>query len=135
MNPNITEGYRYENYLNTTVKDKFKKQYEEQYKDVGDYGNKPKWEESAQYKKWQELVNEHRNTLSNILSRYTTLGRAVQSTTPAMAEGGRMPLNERIVLENVKFSHRKLLKRDELFYKQLLENNKLVQKALIKVFK
>ena len=135
MNPNITEGYRYENYLNTTVKDKFKKQYEEQYKDVGDYGNKPKWEESAQYKEWQRLVNEHRNTLNNILSRSMTLGRAVQSTTPAMAEGGRMPLNERIVLENVKFSHRKLLKRDELFYKQLLENNKLVQKALIKVFK
>jgi len=49
--------------------------------------------------------------------------------------GGRMTLEDRITLENVKYNHKKLLKNDELYFKQLMNNSKLVQKALIKVFK
>ena len=57
------------------------------------------------------------------------------ATTPYYARGGTLDLGERIVLENVKTSNRKALKREEMFYRQLLNNNKLVQAALIKVFK
>jgi hypothetical protein len=49
--------------------------------------------------------------------------------------GGRMTLEDRIALENVKYNHKKLLKNEELYFKQLMNNSKLVQKALIKVFK
>ena len=71
------------------------------------------------------------------MSRYNILGRAVQNYmyTPSMQKGGRIPLSERIALENVKYNHKRLLKENELFYKQIMENNRLVQKALSKVFK
>ncbi len=50
-------------------------------------------------------------------------------------KGGKMTLEDRIALENVKYNHKKLLKNEELYFKQLMNNSKLVQKALIKVFK
>jgi len=69
------------------------------------------------------------------MAKYNTLGRAAQASMPMIQKGGRIPLSEKIALENVKYNHKKALKNEELFYKQLMENNKLVQKALIKVFK
>ncbi|MFA6661177.1 MAG: hypothetical protein WCS62_06160 [Bacilli bacterium] len=71
------------------------------------------------------------------MSRYNILGRTVQNYmyTPSMQKGGRISLSERIALENVKYNHKRLLKENELFYKQIMENNRLVQKALSKVFK
>lgn len=72
------------------------------------------------------------------MSRYNILGRTVQNYmygTPSMQKGGRIPLSEKIILENVKYNHKRLLKENELFYKQIMENNRLVQKALSKVFK
>ena len=138
-NSNITEAQRYEAYLLTEGKDQAKKAYDNYYANLDktspDYLNKPTFENSEQYKLWQEEVNKHKKWSSSIMSRYNTLGKVVQSTMPYMQRGGKIPLSEKIALENVKYNHKRLLKENELYYKQLMENNKLVQKALLKVFK
>ena len=49
--------------------------------------------------------------------------------------GGSLTFGERAALEDIKYNHKRLLKSQELFYKQILNNTQLIQKALIKVFK
>ena len=136
MNPNITGLQKHEAYLATTGKDIYKKAYEDYWAGIDPtYATKPKWEKSEQYEAWQNRLKGNRESLATIMAKYNTLGRAAQASMPMIQKGGRIPLSEKIALENVKYNHKKALKNEELFYKQLMENNKLVQKALIKVFK
>ena len=139
MDPNLEHSYKYNNYLSTTAKEKARKAYDDFYanleKTSPEYLSKPTFENSPMYKVWKDKYDAHQSILNGTMSRYNILGRALQNYIPSMQKGGRIPLSERIALENVKYNHKRLLKENELFYKQIMENNRLVQKALSKVFK
>lgn len=52
-----------------------------------------------------------------------------------LQKGGRMPLYERIILENVKYNHKRLLNYELDYYQSVLKKAELLQKAMNKVFK
>jgi hypothetical protein len=53
--------------------------------------------------------------------------------SPSYAKGGS--LKEKQYLAELKQFHRKELREDERFFKNILKNNEIMQKSLIKVFK
>ena len=135
-NPNITRAYDYAEYLNNEGQKVFKDRWQasEDAKKGQVYYNPVKWEDSDEYKEWKNLWDSHQNTINDLLANYQRAQR-VASTMSYFQKGGKMTLEDRIALENVKYNHKKLLKNEELYFKQLMNNSKLVQKALIKVFK
>ncbi len=146
LNPNIMNAYNYEQKLNGEILDKFKKEYDEYYGKLEKTSPEgltiPTFEDSPMGRRYKEIKDAHQNLINFLNTNLLTLQRGVaavspygMATTPYYARGGTLNLGERIVLENVKTSNRKALKREEMFYRQLLNNNKLVQAALIKVFK
>ena len=145
LNPNIMNAYNYEQKLNGEILDKFKKEYDEYYGKLEKTSPgfiKPEFEDSPMGRRYKEVKDAHQNLINSLNTNLLTLQRVVAAVspygmaiTPYYARGGTLNLGERIVLENVKTYNRKVLKHEEMFYRQLLNNNKLVQAALIKVFK
>ena len=135
-NPNITSAYDYSDYLNDKGQKAFKDRWQasEDARKGQPYYTSVKWEDSNEYKEWKNLQGSHQSKISDLLANYQRAQR-VASTMSYFQGGGRMTLEDRIALENVKYNHKKLLKNEELYFKQLMNNSKLVQKALIKVFK
>ena len=135
-NPNITRAYDYADYLNNEGQKVFKDRWQasEDAKKGQTYYTPVKWEDSDEYKEWEKWRFSHQNTINNLLANYQRAQR-VASTMSYFQRGGKMTLEDRIALENIKYNHKKLLKNEELYFKQLMNNSKLVQKALIKVFK
>lgn len=134
--PNVTNAYEHELYLKdleSTYKNLYEK--EKASKSGEEFASYPDWLNSPQYKEYQRIVNEDNNLMRTVLNRPAMYQRAAQGAMYIAQKGGRLTLADRITLENVKYNHKKRLKDNELFYRQLMENNKLVQKALIKVFK
>lgn len=135
-NPNITRAYDYLEYLNDEGQKAAKRAWQasEDARKGQPYYTPVKWEDSDQYKEWEKRRSAHQNKINDLLANYQRAQR-VASTMSYFQRGGKMTLEDRIALENVKYNHKKLLKNDELYFKQLMNNSKLVQKALIKVFK
>lgn len=135
-NPNITSAYDYGEYLNGEGQKVFKDRWQasEDARKGQPYYTPVKWEDSKEYKEWKNLQDSHLKLTNDLTSGYYTAQRRV-STLPYLQGGGKMTLEDRIALENVKYNHKRLLKDEELYFKQLMNNSKLVQKALIKVFK
>lgn len=52
-----------------------------------------------------------------------------------LQKGGRIPLSEKITLENLKYNNKRKLQKEEHFLKAILENTKMYNRAFIKVFK
>ena len=114
----------------------------------GDYSlQNSNFEDSAEYKGWKEVYDKYANQYKDLehkLDLYsktlnsTYLYNAKNATRPQVTsqqKGGRIPLSEKIALENVRHKNRLKRQTEKEFYKQLLENNKAVQKAMVKVFK
>jgi hypothetical protein len=149
LNPNITRAYEYAAKLQDEGLQAYKEAYDKYYnsldKNSPEYLTRPKFEDSPMYKAWQNKVSAHNSFINSLNSNLYTLqkgalaaspyGMAALAQTSSYSKGGSLTLNDRIMLENVKTVNRKSLKQEELFYRQLLNNNKLVQAALIKVFK
>lgn len=135
-NPNITRAYDHAEYLNNEGQKVFKDRWQasEDARKGQPYYTPVKWEDSDEYKEWEKVRSSHQNTINDLLANYQRAQR-VASTMSYFQGGGKMTLEDRIVLENVKYNHKRLLKNEELYFKQLMNNSKLVQKALIKVFK
>ena len=135
-NPNITSAYDHAEYLNDEGQKVFKDRWQasEDARKGQPYYTPVKWEDSDQYKEWEKRRSAHQSRINDLLANYQRAQR-VASTMSYFQRGGKMTLEDRIALENVKYNHKKLLKNEELYFKQLMNNSKLVQKALIKVFK
>lgn len=119
---------------------KLHKEEEEQRKAFGPTTyQEMKWEDSDRYKKWQEKVLAEKRRLQSMqtlfANRQQLASMLAPTTTEKKQKGGRIPLSEKIALENVRHKNRLTRQTEKEYYKQLLENNKLVQKAMVKVFK
>ena len=75
------------------------------------------------------------NQIKALGSRLSNSAASIQGHRMLLQRGGRIPLDEKIALENVRYNHKRLLKNQDNFLKSILENNKMYQKAFIKVFK
>ena len=100
------------------------------------------WEQSPQHKQWQSEVQGARDIAAPFAENIRTTQAAMQYGVPfgqvgqylkRFGKGGSF--KEKVALEKFKQKHKKELLKDKQLLKKIMENNKLMQKALIKVFK
>lgn len=105
----------------------------------GDFPGAPSFEESNEGKAWEAYrAEQYRKSVSEVTNRMNRLQLRAQMGYPAEGtqsaqKGGS--LEEKKALENLKANHKKTAKHEEEFVKQILNNSKLIERALIKVFK
>ena len=124
------------NYQNA-VGDEGKKQFYDQWnstKDLKGVVTKP-WEESTQYANWQNLIKEKQNAIKPFTDNFERLRIMQQFGQYLYKSGGTLSKQDRIEIENEKSESKRKLKDTEIAFKSILNNNQMLQKALIKVFK
>ncbi len=97
------------------------------------------FENSDFYKKWQSEKDALKNRAELINTPYLEAIRKAQSAQHrwmlGMKKGGSLTKAERSELQRENAQYKQKLKELELFYKSIMHNNDMLQKALIKVFK
>lgn len=139
FDPNIQGSTDYYQYLmSPEVEQAYKSEYEKQVASAEPDSVIPKFEDWEQYKALQNLRKQFAD--KTISPQYRDLNLAQQRIAAIMQsimlqKGGRMPLYERIILENVKYNHKRLLNYERDYYQSVLKKAELLQKAMNKVFK
>ena len=142
MDPNLQEGTEYHDYLRSPeVEAEYKKSYDNwatEQRLITPYSQIPEWEQSEQYQKYrtdpEKFARENLNPLYDRISRLGQLMSAQRNMFYGQ-KGGRIPVGERILLENVKHNNKRLLEYEHNYYKSILKKAELLQKAMVKVFK
>lgn len=142
MDPNLQEGTEYYDYLRSPeVEAEYKKSYDNwatEQRLITPYSQIPEWEQSEQYQKYrtdpEKFARENLNPLYDRISRLGQLMSAQRNMFYGQ-KGGRIPVGERILLENVKHNNKRLLEYEHNYYKSILKKAELLQKAMVKVFK
>lgn len=129
--PNIQTLQEAYNYMQTEGYQKYKDLYEQD----TSWNKESTFEESQAYQDWLNEMNSIKDKLTAVSSRLQGVLNKVIGQRSLLQKGGRIPLSEKVTLENVKYNHKRLLKNEDNFLKNILENNKMYQKAFIKVFK
>ena len=78
---------------------------------------------------WLSDLN-NKISLQKIRSSYNN----PQKQTASKKKGGRLTVQERAYLEKIKYENKRSLDAQKLFYKQMQESNKELQKRLLKIF-
>lgn len=143
QDPNIqSDAERYTYLTSDEVRDTYKAQYEqelERAKAANPNVVDPGWENSEQYKAWQNSITNFRT--SNIDPRYSRLTNLAnminvyRNNTMMFQKGGRIPFAEKAALENIKYNNKRLLEYERNYYNKILKKSELLQKAMVKVFK
>lgn len=117
--------------------EKLKSDYEAKRTSSG--GALPEFEDSQVYKKWLKISTERKADFDKL---YKPLEQMKQAASGAynkyvmgMKSGGSLTKEERSELQRENAEYKMKMKELELFYKSIMHNNQMLQKALIKVFK
>lgn len=103
-------------------------------KDLANVSSKP-WEESKQYANWQNFIKEKQSALKPFSENFEKLRMMQAFGQPMYKSGGNLSKQDRIDIDNAKSESTRKLKNSELIFKSIINNNEMLQKALIKVFK
>lgn len=123
----------YKNALSDNTKNKYYKQWEAQKSSF----YKTPWEQSQFYKGWQSDIDKTKASLELVNKPLENL-KAEQSLRQSMLflkKGGSLSKEDRLDIERFKMSNKIQTKNAEMAFKAILQNNEMLQKALIKVFK
>ena len=131
-NPNIATLQDQMRYWQGEGLEKFKKQFESDNKwDKKNY----KFEDSDYYKQWKKEYDKIIWDLNSLNRGIQNQGNIAMGYQYLLQKGGRIPLSEKITLENLKYNNKRKLQKEEHFLKAILENTKMYNRAFIKVFK
>lgn len=108
--------------------------YNKKVKNMPEYGSTP-WESSAEAKQLQSIQKAAKEKLDLEYKPLIDLQVAQQYRSPYFKQGGSISLEDKVKLERYKEAVKRNNKEVELAYKTIKDNNEMLQKALIKVFK
>lgn len=99
------------------------------------------FEESQQYKDWQNKLKEHKDMLDQLYKPIEVMKLAMQYGQPlskiSLYKSGGLTLTkeDRLEIQRDKRAGEYEFKKAELLFKAIIHNNEMLQKSLIKVFK
>lgn len=123
----------YKGALSDTEKNKFYKQWQDK---QSTFYRTP-WEQSQYYKNWQDRINQTKQALELVGKPLEEMKarQALNQSLMYMKKGGSLSKEDKIDIERFKAITKSNSKQLELAFKTILQNNELLQKSLIKVFK
>ena len=132
-NPEYTKATEEYTKLNTDEgQTSYKTDYNTAVKNLG--YNKP-WEESSNYKSWQDAVTKAKFRVDALYKPIQNLMIAQQFQQQLLKSGGSLSKQDKIDIDKEKSNLAKEMKVLEMSFKAIMHNNEMLQKALIRVFK